>query len=80
MDSSSTAPSSGRPVTSRTWCDSLGTCDAKRMVPSCGPAPLPVPCMVARDHGPIGSAAAFFRESMRRVAMIGMRTASALRI
>ena len=44
--------------------------DAKRTVSFPGGL-LKLVVMVVTAHGPLGSAAAFFKESMRRVAMIG---------
>ena len=49
-------------------------------------ADTPCPCtvppqfsdMVEKDHGTVGSAAAFFKESIRRDAMVGMRIKFAL--
>ena len=43
------------------------------MVISSGVVPLPKLVMVERDHGAYGRAAAFFKESMRRDAMVGTR-------
>lgn len=54
----------------------LKACDAKRRVLS----PDVISPLAVRDHGPIGSTAAFFNESMRRDAMIGVMIAQALLI
>lgn len=34
--------------------------------------------MIWRDHSPVGSAEAFFKDSMRRVAIIGVKIVFAL--
>lgn len=53
-------------------CDPSSAHDAKWMVSSV--VLLPESLMVLRDHGTFGSMAAFFKESMRRDAIIGTKT------
>jgi hypothetical protein len=54
-------------------CDILIVCDVEWRVPSPGVLPVPkiVICVTAR--GSLGSTAAFFKESIRRDAMIGTK-------
>jgi len=74
--SSITSPSVAAEV-SRGWC-LVGTCDAKRIVPSSAGLPEVAP-MVWIDHRTTsGSTAASFNESMRREAMTGTRTVFAI--
>jgi len=53
--------------------DSGISCGAKWMVMSSDVVLLPKSDIVERDHEAYGSAAAFFRESMRRDAMVGTK-------
>ena len=53
-------------------CDPPGGRDANWTVLSPVDPPRPV-VMVPRDHAPMGSTAAFFKESMRRDAMTGTK-------
>lgn len=68
MGSSSVTPSFCVAAASEVSCDTEGSRDANWRV-------LLASVIVARDHGSAGSAAAFFRESMMRVAMIGTKVA-----
>jgi hypothetical protein len=52
--------------------DALNIRDTNLRVPF-GGFPVLASVMVATDHGPVGSAAAFFNESMRCVATIGTK-------
>jgi hypothetical protein len=67
----------GEERVSEVLCDSSKARDAKRMV-SIPRVALPESVIVATDHGPCGSMAAFFKESMRRDAMMGTNTMSTL--
>ena len=49
------------------------------MVPSPVGLPWPVVVMISRDHGIVGLTVAFFKESMRRDAITGIRIVFALR-
>jgi len=73
IGSSSISPSFGRSKVSEIWRDTSNVCSVKRVTPCSCIVPLSTSDMVERDHGTVGSAAAFFRESMRRDAMIGTR-------
>jgi len=46
--------------------------------PFAGTPPLRNSAMVARHHGPLGLMAAFFKESMMRAAIIGMKVVFSL--
>ena len=59
--------------------DPSNVCDANSRVPSLGGHPTLKLVMVATDHAPFGSAAAFFKDSMSRVAMTGVKIGCALR-
>lgn len=72
MDASSISSSFGLEGVPDGSCD---TFDTKWRVPS--PRDLLL-AMVARDHDSAGWTAAFFKESKRRTAMIGMKVAPAL--
>ena len=80
IDLSSTSPSFDGLRVPEISCDPLSVQDAKRIVPTSGVFPLPKLVIVMRDHGTAGSAAAFFKESMRRDAMTGTKTVFTLRI
>ena len=67
-DSSSVSPSFGGGEVSR----NAPVCGVERRVTSSG-LPVLTSAMVAIDHGPVGSAAAFFKESMRCAAMTGTK-------
>lgn len=55
-------------------CGALGVHDAKWIVTRSGAAPLLRELVIVeRDHGVCGPAAAFFKESMRRDAIVGTR-------
>lgn len=52
-------------------CDPPAAGDVKWRVPPPGDLPVPKLLMVMTAHGPLGPAAAFFTESMRRDAITG---------
>ena len=73
MDSSSISSSFGGAGVSEISCDLPSNGDAKLEALSSSDPPAPKLVMVVRDHGPVGSSAAFFKESMRRDAMTGTK-------
>lgn len=78
---SSISSSFGRVEVAEVSCDPSSTRSVDSVewgVPSCCNFPLPVLVMVVSDHPPFGLTAAFFKESIRRVAMMGMKSADAL--
>ena len=74
MSNSIVSHSPGDVVVGEIWCDLPETRAAKELVPQ---SELH---MVPRDQGAFCSTAAFFRESMRRDAMTGIRVRFALQI
>ena len=79
MGSSSTSPSFCDTGVGGVSCGAPGTRDAKLTALFSADLPQVAFVMVLRDHTPIGPHAAFFKESMRRDAMIGRKIIFALR-
>ena len=76
---SSSAPSPFRKMEiPGTPSNSTGTPNSKQAVPSSTGLPWLRSAIVKRDHDSFGSTTAFFKEIMRRDAIIGVRTVLAL--
>jgi len=79
MATSSISPSFGATGAREISCNPLDTCGVRSMIPPLAKLLQLMLVMVLRDHDVFGWTVAFFKESMRRDDMIGMRTVFALR-
>ena len=79
MATSSISPSFGATGARELLCNPLGTRGVRSMIPPLVDLPQLILAMVLRDHDVFGWTVAFFKESMRRDDMTGMRTVFALR-